>query len=423
MQRKTLYSRNFILFLIGQIISVFGNQILRYAIPLYLLNKTGSPALLGTISAVAFIPMLVMYPIGGIIADQFNKKNIMVVLDFTTAVLVILFCLLEGVVNIIPLIAIVMLFLYSIQGVDQPAVKASVSVLVSPEHMMKANSVVDVINSLASIMGPVLGGILYSIFGLTPVLYTSIVFFFGAVVVEIFTVIPFEKKQRQGTIFATGIIDLKDSFRFLFKEQSILLKVSLVSASANLLLTSLVLIGAPVIITQHLGFSASAGNRLYGYSQGVIAAGAVVGGLLAGLTSKKMSSKASTLLLRGYSLSIFIVGIAIHMFKNSMAIYLVMVVGFGLLVALSTIFQIQIMTWIQILSPKDLIGKVISCVICINMCANPIGQLVYGIIFEHIGNLIYLPFYIAPILMIYIAVFTRPMFGRIDNQLKTDRGF
>lgn len=418
MQKKTLYSRNFILFLIGQIISVFGNQILRYAIPLYLLNQTGSSALLGTISAVAFIPMLILYPIGGIIADQFNKKNIMIILDFSTAILIILFCLLEGTINIIPLIAIVMLFLYGIQGVDQPAVKASVSALVSPEHMMKANSIVDVINSLASMMGPVIGGILFSVFGLTPVLYTSIVFFFGAVIVEIFTVIPFEKKQRKGTMLTTGVVDLKESFEFLFQKQSMLLKVSFVYASANVLLTSLVLIGAPVLITQYLGFTADTANRLYGYSQGVIAAGAVLGGLLAGLLSKKLNSKTSSFLLIGCSLSIFIVGIALQMFSNSMAIYLVMVVGFGLLVALSTLFQIQIMTWIQILTPKDLIGKVISCVICINMCANPIGQLVYGIIFEHIGNFTYLPFYAAPIMMICISVFTRPMFGRIDNQIK-----
>lgn len=418
MQSKTLYSRNFILFLIGQIISVFGNQILRYAIPLYLLNQTGSSALLGTISAVAFIPMLVLYPIGGIIADKFNKKNIMIILDFSTAILVLLFCLLEGTINIIPLIAIVMLFLYSIQGVDQPAVKASVSVLVSSENMMQANSVVDVINSLASMVGPIIGGILFSVFGLTPILYTSIVFFFGAVIVEIFTVIPFEKKQRKGTMFATGIVDLKESFQFLSKEQSVILKVSVVYAFTNIFLTSLVLISAPVLVTQHLGFTMGVANRLYGYSQGVIAAGAVLGGLLAGVLSKKMNAKTSPFLLIGCSLSIFIVGIALHVLSNSIAIYIVMVVGFGLLVALSTVFQIQLMTWIQVLTPKNLIGKVISCIICINMCANPIGQLIYGFIFEHIGNFTYLPFYIAPIIMGCISIFTRPMFGRIDKQIR-----
>lgn len=127
MQRKTIYSKDFLLIAMGQIISIFGNQILRYAIPLYLLNQTGSSALFGTVSAFAFIPMLLLYPIGGIIADRLNKKNIMVILDFCTAMLIFLFCLLEGAINIVPLIAVTMILLYGIQGAYQPAVKWQVS--------------------------------------------------------------------------------------------------------------------------------------------------------------------------------------------------------------------------------------------------------------------------------------------------------
>jgi MFS family permease len=418
MQRKTIYSKDFLLVAIGQIISIFGNQILRYAIPLYLLNQTGSSALFGTVSAFAFIPMLVLFPIGGIIADRLNKKNIMVVLDFCTAMLIFLFCLLEGTINIVPLIATTMIFLYGIQGTYQPAVKASVPILVDTEHIMQANSIVDVINSLASMAGPVIGGILFSVFGLTPVLYISIVCFFVAAVMETFIHIPFEKKQAKGNIFTIGIADLKNSFGFIFKKQPVLWKVSLVYASVNLLLTSLVLIGAPVLIIQHLGFTADTANRLYGYAQGVLAAGAVLGGLLAGALSKKLNAKISPFLLIGCALSIFLGGIALQSLSNSTAIYITIVAGFGLLMVLSTLFQIQLMTYIQILTPKDLIGKVISCVICICMCTNPIGQLVYGIVFEHIGNSTYLPFYVAALIMISIGAFTRQIFYGIDRQMK-----
>ncbi len=143
MQRKTIYSKDFILVAIGQIISIFGNQILRYALPLYLLIQTGSAALFGTISAAAFIPMLVLYPVGGIIADRLNKRNIMVILDFSTSALILLFSLLAGKTDIVSLIGITLIILYGIQGVYQPAVKASVPVLVDTEHIMQANSVVD----------------------------------------------------------------------------------------------------------------------------------------------------------------------------------------------------------------------------------------------------------------------------------------
>lgn len=106
------FSKDFILMAIGQIISLFGNQILHFALPLYLLNQTGSVALFGTISAISFVPMILLFPIGGIIADRVNKRNIMVILDFSTSALVLLFSVTVNSNNIVPLIATAMLSLY-----------------------------------------------------------------------------------------------------------------------------------------------------------------------------------------------------------------------------------------------------------------------------------------------------------------------
>ena len=46
-EKETMWNRNFIMVVLGQIISLFGNAILRFALPLYLLNHTGSSALFG----------------------------------------------------------------------------------------------------------------------------------------------------------------------------------------------------------------------------------------------------------------------------------------------------------------------------------------------------------------------------------------
>jgi len=418
MNRKMTFSKDFILVAIGQIVSIFGNQIIRYALPLYLLNQTGSAALFGTILAVAFIPMLLLFPVGGIIADRVNKRNIMVILDFSTAILISLFYLLSGTIDIVPLMAITMIVLYGIQGAYQPAVQASVPVLVDAEHIMQGNSIVNLITSLGSMAGPVIGGILFSVFGLTPILYVSMACFFASAALEMFIHIPFEKSPAKGNIFATGFTDLKASFSFLFKTRPVLWKVSLIYASVNLLLTSLILIGLPVLITQRLGFEQDVANRLYGYSQGVIGAGAVLGGLLAGIFSKKLKSKASPFILIACALSVLSGGIALQTLNGSMAIYLVLTISSGLLVALSTLLQIQIMTCIGILTPKDLIGKVISCVICVCMCTNPLGNFIYGIVFEEIGSQHYLPFYIAALIMTGISIFTRRIFYGIDRQIE-----
>ncbi|MEG6566312.1 MFS transporter [Thermoanaerobacterium saccharolyticum] len=415
MIKSKLFKKDFMLLVLGQIISIFGNQILRYALPLYLLNQTGSSVLFGTILAFSFIPMLLLFPIGGIIADRVNKRNIMVILDFSTAILIFLFYILVGKIDIVPLMAITMIILYGIQGAYQPAVKASVPVLVESKCIMKANSVVDMIGSLASVAGPVIGGLLFSILGLVPILYASIGCFFAAAVMEIFIHIPFKKRKTIGNIFTIGYSDIKESFSFMFRERPLLWKISLIFGSSNLLLISLIMIALPVLITQRLGFALDIANRLYGYSHGIVATGAVLGGLLAGVLSKKLKAKVSPLLLIGCALSILLEGIALQMLRTPMAIYIILLISSGLLLMLQTLFQIQMSTYMQLLTPKDLIGKVISCFMCIVIGTIPLGQFIYGFVFEHIGHFTYAPFYMASLIMIVISVFSRSIFYEIEH--------
>lgn len=153
---QKLFSKDFTLVVIGQIISLFGNAIIRFALPLYLLNLTGSPALYGTVTACAFIPAILLSPIGGIVADRANKRNIMVILDFFTAAVILAFSLLMNGVNLILLLTVTLMLLYGIAGAYQPSVQASIPVLVTQDNFMAANSIINTISSFASLTGPVL---------------------------------------------------------------------------------------------------------------------------------------------------------------------------------------------------------------------------------------------------------------------------
>ena len=421
MRDNTIFSKDFVLVAIGRVVSAFGNQILRYALPLYLLIQTGSSALFGSILAASFIPMILLFPIGGIIADRLNKRNIMLVLDLCTALLITMFCLLSGKVDIVPLMAVTMIILYGLDGADRPAVKASVPALVGEKHIMKANSIIDMVDSTASMAGPVTGGLLFAAFGLMPILYISIGCFFASVLLDSFINIPFEKRANAENIFVTGMSDIKESFHFMLKEQPVLWKISIVFGISNLLLTTLILIGLPVIITQRLGFEADTANRLYGYAQGVFAAGAILGGFLAGVLSNKLKSKAGPVLLIGCSLCVVLGGVALQILSASMAIYIVLISGCALLLTAHTIFQIQMMTYLQLLTPKDLVGKVISCFMCVVMCTMPLGQVIYGFAFEHIKKSVYILFYAAGFIMIGISMLTRHIFYGIDRQIAENK--
>ncbi len=76
------FNKNFNLMILGQIISLFGASILKFALSLYILDITGKAEIFATILAVSSIPIIVFSPIGGAIADIFNRRNLMVILIF-----------------------------------------------------------------------------------------------------------------------------------------------------------------------------------------------------------------------------------------------------------------------------------------------------------------------------------------------------
>ena len=410
-----MWNRNFIMVVLGQIISLFGNAVLRFALPLYLLNQTGSAALFGVVSACAFIPMIVLSPVGGIFADRVNKRNIMVVLDFVTAVLVLVVILLLGKVNIVVLLLCALFILYGINGAYQPAVQASIPALLKGEHIMQGNAVINLVSSFTGLIGPVIGGALFGFYGIMPILYVCVICFLLSAVMEIFIQIPFEKKAAKGNIFAIGYGDLKESFRYMHKEQPIIMQFSLAIAAINMILSALVIIGLPIIVTQLLGFDQEMANRLYGYAQGALAMGSLCGGMGAGLLAKRLKPQKGYLLLLYDGLTLLPIGIAIMLPFKAMISYGIILVSCFCMMFLATLFSIQIMSCLQSMVPESLIGKVISCAMCIGMCASPLGQAIYGGLFELLKGRVFVLFFVAAILTVMLALAMKKAFKKLEN--------
>lgn len=410
-----MWNRNFIMVVIGQIISLFGNAILRFALPLYLLNETGSAALFGVVSACAFIPMIVLSPIGGIFADRVNKRNIMVVLDFSTALLVLAVILLLGKMNLVTLLLCALFILYGINGAYQPAVQASIPALLSSEHIMQGNAVINLVSSFAGLIGPVIGGALFGFYGIMPILYVSVVCFILSATMEIFIRIPFEKKPAQGNIFAIGFGDLKDSFRYIHKEQPLIMQFSLAVAAINMILSALIIIGLPVIVTQMLDFDSETANRLYGYAEGAMAMGSLCGGMGAGVFAGKMKTRNGYRFLLYDAFTVIPIGLAIMLPIPAKVSYAIILVSCFFMMFLATLFSIQIMSYLQIIVPETLIGKVISCAMCIGMCATPIGQAIYGGLFELLKESVFVLFFAAAVLNVLLAFALKKAFVRLEE--------
>ena len=407
---KKQFSKDFILVVIGQIISLFGNATIRFALPLYLLNLTGSSALFGTVTACAFIPTILMSPIGGIVADRVNKRNIMVILDFFTAAIILAFSLLMNEISLVPLLTITLMFLYGIAGAYQPAVQASIPSLVHQEHVMEANAIINTISSFASFMGPILGGILYSAYGLSPILWVCTVCFLLSAVMEIFIQIPFQKQTFGGSILKTVKTDFSESIRFLRKEKPVIGKVMLAICAINLFLSAMMIVALPYLVTEILDLEATQANRLYGFAEGALAVGGLTGGICAGIFSKKLAIEKSATMLIACAVCVFPMGITLPLFSSGIINYIVIICCCFLAMIFSTIFTVQMMTFIQTETPQNLIGKVIAVILTVSMCAQPLGNAMYGILFELCKGFEYAVILLSGTVSLIIAISTRNIF-------------
>ena len=411
-----LFSKDFTLVVIGQIISLFGNAGVRFALPLYLLNETGSSAIYGTVTACAFIPTILLAPVGGIVADRVNKRNIMVVLDFFTAAVIIIFSLLMGNLNLVVLMAVTLMILYGIAGAYQPAVQASIPALVSPAHIMEANSIINAISSFASLLGPVLGGILYSAYGIVPVLWGCTVCFFLSAVMELFIKIPFSRPESGGSVWEIVKEDFGQSIRFIRKEKPAIGKGLLVVCGMNLFLSAMIIVGLPYMVTEVLQLEAGLANKLYGFAQGALAAGGLAGGISAGIFAKKLSvQNAGKLSIAGAGF-VFPIGISQMVFSSGMVNYMVLTVCCFFIMLFSTVFSVQMMAFVQTQTPANLVGKVIAVMLTVSMCAQPLGNAMYGVLFEICKGYEPAVVLFAGAASLVIAVSTRQIFERLTPE-------
>ncbi|WP_297638835.1 MFS transporter [uncultured Clostridium sp.] len=409
---KKLLNKNFMLMVIGQIISLFGNAILRFALPLYLLDKTGSAALFGLVSACSFIPMIILTPFGGIIADRVNKKYIMVILDFITAILMIGFTVSMGKVNLPILIVVTLMILYGIQGAYQPSVQASLPFLVEKEDLLKGNAIINQVSSLANLIGPIIGGLLYGFYGLIPILIASIACFIVAVFIEMIMKIPYIKNEFKDSVISIVKKDIRTSVSFIIKEKPVLFKTIIIISLFNLCFTAMIIIGVPVIMIERLSISSQA----YGVTQGFIALGGLCGGILTGVLVKKLRISNSYMLLVFNVLALIPMGLTLAFKMSTGVSYVIVTVCCFIIMVVSTIFSIQMLTFIQGETPGHLIGKVISFCLAIGMCAQPIGQVLYGYLFEVLKNNVSWIIFGAAIAGGVITIISKKSFGKLNSE-------
>ncbi len=379
-QKSALFTRDFALVVIGQIISLFGNAILHFALPLYLLRETGSIPLFGAVNACSFLPMILMGPIGGTAADRVHKGRIMAGLDFLTAGLTAGYALLWGKAPLVPLVIVTLMLLYAIAGAYQPAVQASLPLLLPPDRLAQGNAVISMVSTLANLLGPALGGVVFGLWGLGPILTTGGVCFFASAVMEIFIRVPHEKRPRAAGVLATVGSDLGESWRYISRERPVFLSVTLVLSAFNLILSAVMIVGIPAIVAQVLHMSDAA----LGLTQAAMGLGGLLGGALAGLLGTRLRPRHGSACLLVCSLLAAGMGLSVIPGVPAPVSYWAITLLSMLAMTTAMLFTVVLLTLVQAQVPGQLLGKVIACIQAVANCASPLGQAGYGILFDRL---------------------------------------
>ena len=386
------FDTNFKLVLISQIISLFGINILRFALLLFILDLTRSAAIFGTITAITQIPTVVFAMVGGMMADRLDKKKQVVILDFSKAVMcfILLFIFITGTYNLINLTIFIFLLMVTVT-LFTPLLSAATPRIVKPEVLVDANGAIQGINAISDLLGFVLGGLLMATIGVTNIILLGGAFFLISTVIDLFIKIPFEKQEKtekQG-IFKMLANDIKDSFNFLRRENPVLLKLTSIVAILAMLMFPLVSVGLPYVVRVTFGAS----EQMLGLSQGISIAGMLVGGLVAGKLKRWLTVKHFHRWIIGSAIIGLSLALALYepLFSNSTLLpFWIFTLGFMLIMTVVCIVNILLMTLTQEKTPPHLLGKVIAFVMMATSVATPVGQYMYGIIKEALGGSQYL---------------------------------
>lgn len=399
------FSKDFIIMVAGQIISILGSALLRFALSLFVLDITGRADLFAVLFAISSLPVL-LTPFGGAIADRFNRRNLMVLFDFISSGIVMIFFIVLLTDNHSVLwIGLVMVLLSFISAMYTPAVMASIPLLVSEQKLEQANGIVNGVQALAGVTAPVLGGILYGMLGLKLLVIVSGLLFFFTAIVEMFMTIPFVKRSYDGHLMPTLIKDMKEGFTYVVK-QTFILKCTLLAALLNLLLTPLFIVGVPIILRVTMNSS----DTLYGIGMGIIDFATILGALTMGYFAKKL--RIHTLYIWVLMSAFLVIPMAMSVLPRALQIGYYpsysLFIGCALIIAMMmTIISIYVMTLVQKETPNEQLGKVMAIMMAVSQCMAPLGQMGYGLLFQFFQANIYIPVFIISVCVLLLAFVTR----------------
>lgn len=158
---EKLWTKSFLILWQGQLISTLGDAVYSIALGFWVLQVTGSTALMGTLMAASTLPGVLISPFAGVLIDRCNKKRLFIIMDVIRGICIVLLATAAYQGWIAIWMAFVAGIILSLCGaVFTPGIMATVPDLVPKSKIENANSVFSVLNAGSNMIGNAAGGFL-----------------------------------------------------------------------------------------------------------------------------------------------------------------------------------------------------------------------------------------------------------------------
>jgi MFS family permease len=363
---KALHNRNYRLFFFGQMVSLIGTWMQTVALGWLVYVITKSPTQIGLITAVQFVPTLLGSIHGGLIADRFDKRKILI---GTQAALAVQAGALTAVaiahVATLPVLYALAIIQGAITTLDNPTRQAFVSEMVGRDELTNAVGLNSAMFNVARVLGPAIGGVLIDAVGTTTCFALNTVSFV-AVIGGLVAMRPAEFFRGAPLRRERGA--LRAGLRYAWEEPTLRLVLGMILVIGTLAMNFQVVL--PVVAKAV--FHGTAGT--YGFLSAVMGIGSLLGALVAA------SRAQPTLRLLALSAAFF--GIA--MLADAVAPTLPLeMVALGLTGATSITFMATANATLQLTSRPEMRGRVMAIYMLFFLGSTPIGGPVVGWIGEH----------------------------------------
>lgn len=207
---------------IGQMVSLVGSSAVQFALIWWIASETGSAIMMGLSGLVAFLPMTVLSPVAGIVADKYHRKYVCIVADISLGIMAAIFAVMLWMYDMPVWTALVILFFRSVNGTfHQPALQALMPQIVPADYLVQVGGWNQMMMSGSFLLGPAVGAALYAAFPLPVVLLTDLL---GALIASAMLALVYVPRVEVTIHENQGMVaQLKDGFQVYQEDKRLLL--------------------------------------------------------------------------------------------------------------------------------------------------------------------------------------------------------